>query len=431
MSSSARRDSTTGPSTLVVGCGFRLLDGLRHHHPDRDVLVVEHRQLVDRRGLRDRVAEIPAVADLIATTTVYDADPGPLLAQLPTGAIRRVIPGTDEQSVIASAGIAAALGLPGVGPRPAEVFADKLLLRRAAQAAALTNPRWYEVNDADDLAAKVRVLDADEFVLKPSGRSGSQGVLLLDRADDLAHAWALTTSARGRMRVEPPPPTRYMIEERLHGREVSVECLAADGEVVFANVTAKRVLPGRHPVETGHVLPAGLDAGLERELREAMRVLVKATDFGTGVLHGEWIVTAGGPALVECAARIPGDRITDLLTLAYGVPFVASYAELLTGGGFGPCRAARIGLPATARQAAAIRFLTPPPGTVQRVAIPEGLRRAPDVPDVGVDVSVGDVVGVLRASADRVGWVQAVGPDAGAAMARAAEAADSIQIVTR
>jgi biotin carboxylase len=428
MSPSIGQHQAAQPSVLVIGCGFRLLDGLAQHLPSGSVLVAEHTQLVDRRKLHERVADLPVVAGLLPTTAVAAPDPRDLLELPGVDGVRCVLPGTDEQSAITSAVLATTLGLPGAGRRAAETFADKLLLREAARAAGLRQPRWCEVRDAGELACAVRELGVEHVVLKPSGRSGSQGVLLLDRCDDLEEAWAQSVSAPGRVRVEPPPPTRYLVEERLHGPEVSVECLVEDGAIGFANVTAKRVLPGRHPVETGHALPAQVGARAERALLASMATLVASSGFGTGVLHGEWILLPDGPALVECAARIPGDRITDLLTLAYGVSFVGAYADLMSGGR-GPAGLAV--LPGAARQAAAISFLTPPPGTVDAVVVPEGLGKLPGVVAVSVDVAAGDVVNEATASADRSGWVQAVGPDAGAALACATRAADSIQVVTR
>jgi biotin carboxylase len=199
----------------------------------------------------------------------------------------------------------------------------------------------------------------------------------------------------------------------------------------FTNITQKHVLPGRHPVEIGHVLPAQLDAALEEELVEGMRALVKAADYGSGILHGEWILTADGPAFVECAARIPGDRITDLMTHAYGVPFVAAYAELLTGTTGRADAETRVGLPGAAERAAAINFLTPRPGVVGHIDGVEAARAAPGVQAAGVDVEVGGEVAVLRASRDRVGWVKATGADAAQAWERAAHAAGLITVATK
>jgi len=349
-------------------------------------VVLEHPQLLTDPAVRRRLDQLSVVGDVLAAEELYGDDVASVTGRLP-GAVSRVVPSTDEQSVIASAILAEKLALPGVGSAAARVFADKIALRQAAEAAGLANPRWREVVDGPSLPAAVRGLGCAEFVLKPTARSGSQGVLLLDHSDDLAVAWSQCTTARGRHRVEPPPPTRYLVEERVFGPEVSVECLARDGEVLFCNVTRKHVVAGRHPVEIGHVVPADLSGPLVRRLTAAMRRLVAATGYETGVLHGEWILVDGEPVLVECAARIPGDRITTLLSRAYGVPFVAAYAGLLSGASAAP--ELPVGLPGAPVAAAAVRFVTPAPGIVESVGGTDAAAAVPGVYDVTIDVSAG------------------------------------------
>jgi biotin carboxylase len=414
-------------ATLVVGCGATLLDGLQDVLPDGSVVVIEEPELIEtqRGGVRERAAQLPVVAQLIPAEYVHGNDPAEVIAALPSGReFSRVIPATDELSVVGAAAIAAQLGLPGGGVRAARTFRDKIELRQAAAAAGLTNPRWREVAGLDDLRGAVAEFGPRDLVLKPAARSGSQGVLLLGPGDDLAQAWQQSTTAPGKARMKQPPATRYLVEERLHGPEVSVECLVAYGDIVFVNVTSKRVLPGRHPVETGHVLPAAIDAETEKELAVAMQVLVGATGYGFGVLHGEWILTEGGPALVECAARIPGDEICRLISLAYDMPFIPRYAELMTG----DRDAVRAVSLMTSTRAAAITFLTPAPGTVTEITGVAAAQTAPGVELVEIETAAGAVVAPLHASRDRAGHVIAVGADAALARARADQAASLIDI---
>ena len=127
-------------------------------------------------------------------------------------------------------------------------------------------------------------------------------------------------------------PVAYLAESRLIGREVSSEALVADGRILWINQTDKQVISGSHPVERRHVVPAELCHQDGTDLASAMRLLVGAVGFfGTGVLHAEWILTGDGPSLVECAGRLPGDRIVELIDLAWGVDLCAVYTKLLTG----------------------------------------------------------------------------------------------------
>jgi hypothetical protein len=187
-------------------------------------------------------------------------------------------------------------------------------------------------------------------------------------------------------------------------------------------VTAKAVQAGPYPVELGQTVPADLPADVGEDLRASLRELVRATGFGTGVLHAEWILVDGRDAyLVECAARMPGDNIPHLISLAYDSSLFRAYAAVLEG--------RRPDLPARPAQGAAIRFLTAPVGVVRGVSGVEEATAA-GAYEVEVDVEPGDRVDEVISSWQRAGQVMAVGADGAAAAARAAELAAGISILT-
>ncbi|BCB83221.1 hypothetical protein Psuf_005340 [Phytohabitans suffuscus] len=263
------------------------------------------------------------------------------------------------------------------------------------------------------------------MVLKPANRQASVGVQLLDRVDSAVAetAWARTTAASEYEQIPDRPLNwRYVVEERLVGPEYSVEALVRDGEVVFENVSAKTVVDGPYPIELGHLVPAPLDAGITAHFAAALRALVRATGFGTGILHAEWILTGAGPTLVECAGRCPGDHLVDLIDLAYDGKVRLSLIDLLAG------RPAA--LPARAVQAAAIRFLTAEPGTVTGVSGVDTARQLPGVRDVAVDVEPGSTVGAWTSSWDRPGHVLVTGADPEGARHNALTAAATVRIDT-
>jgi biotin carboxylase len=408
------------------------------------VVVIEHPQVIEAGGRREKAKSHPSIVALLEGDFINACDPRALIRLIPPDiSINRVLPATDEISTVASAYLAEELGLPGATVGAAEIFRDKLKLREVAHSAGLPNPRWREVHDLTELRAAAAELTAGGstgergLVVKPSGRAGSQGVVLLGPGDDLAEAWRHTTTAEGRIKIDPPPFTSYLVEERLYGSEISVECLVAAGEVVFGNITDKHVLPGPYPVEFGHVVPAALGPATEKELLDSMRALVMATGFAYGVLHCEWILTANGPALVECAGRIPGDRITDLMAIAYNAPFMAAYASLMTGrtaagsADATPSNTETV-MPDAAAQTVAIKFLTAPmAGVVQEIAGLADAAAAAGVRAAQLTVEVGARVAAARASRDRIGHVLAVGADHEEAWDRVERAASLIEVTVR
>ena len=335
-----------------------------------------------------------------------------------------VVPGL-EYAVPAAAAAAERLGLPGAGLDAARTLRDKLRLRQVTSAAGIPNPRWAEIDSPNDIH---RFAGDGPVVVKPTGRQASLGVHLLDRADDAGHVtrvWEAVRTARETVQVpDREIPTRFLAEERLAGREYSVEALVTAGEIRFLNVTEKAVLPGEHPVELGHLVPAPLPSAIAARFTERMRALVDAVGFGYGILHAEWILASNaGPILIECAGRIPGDHILELIGLAYDFDPFAAVVDILHG--------QTIDLPARAVRAAGIRFVTAPPGVVRATGDPNAARALPGTVDTALTVQPGQVVGPCRSSWDRLGHAIAVGATPIEALARADAALDMLAVETQ
>ncbi|ABD10874.1 biotin carboxylase [Frankia casuarinae] len=411
---------------LVIGFGQALLNQLGSALPPGSVTLVEDPDLIDRRRVRPAVEKLPCVAALLPAAYHQSEDflPVVLAAAATGGPFTAVVPAL-EYSVPAAALAAAALGLPGAGVGAARCLSDKIELRRAATAAGIATPRWREVFGPDDLAA---FGVESPVVLKPANRHGSLGVQILDAVEDgpldLAAIWSATVAALDDGALPNRPlHWRYLVESRMVGAEFSVEALVRDGVPSFVNVTAKRVLPGRHPVETGHVVPAPGPAARTAVLSRALTRLIAAIGFGDGILHAEWMLTArcpDDPVLIECAGRIPGDSLVELIDLAYGTSLAADYLEILSGGRPAPA--------AVASAAAAIRFLSASPGRVDAVDGVEVARAVPGVRRVALAVTPGTSIPPLRSSGDRIGEVLAVGPTPMDAEATAARAAGLVRV---
>ncbi|MEU9474359.1 ATP-grasp domain-containing protein [Streptomyces sp. NPDC048191] len=338
------------------------------------------------------------------------------------GHVRAVVPAT-EYGVVAAATLADAWGLPGAGTSAAAVLRDKSALRAHADSAGLPQPRWRPAESVQDVVA-FRAGHGGRCVVKPVDRQASLGVRLLDAEDDAAVAWkAATTADEPRMRARDTGAGRFLVEERLSGPEVSVECLVDRGELLFVNVTEKLLQSGPSPVELGHVVPAALPPAVIGELTRLMRRLIDSTGFGSGVLHAEWILVDGvRPHLVECAGRLPGDSIDVLIDLAYGGRMVADLLGVLEGRG-APTRG-----PAVA--GAAIRFLSAPPGVVRTVTGLAESRTAEGVREVELTAEPGTVIREPTSSWDRIGHLLATGTTAVHAARNAACAAGLIEVRT-
>ncbi len=403
---------------VLVGFGVTALRSLEKLVPAKSVLVVEDPEAIEVRNGWERSAAFTCLAGLVPGPAQTTGDGG-LLELLPApGRIRAVLPGI-EYGVTAAAHLASALGLPGAGTRAGVCLRNKRLLREVAAGAGIPQPAWTPVESESEVVAAAR---GRSCVLKPSNLQGSVGVQLLDVGADASAAWATTVGADDRtMRARTgTAPLEYLVEERLHGREFSVEGLVLRGDVLFLNVTDKGLYSGPWPVEKSHALPSGAPDATQAALRSETGRLLDAVEFDTGCIHAEWIVTDDGPMLVECAGRLPGDGIVDLLDLSYGGSFVADWLTVMEG---------RPSMRGNNGRGAAVAFIAASRcGTLTDIEGADAAAGVPGVQAVNISARIGDRVRHPRDSDDRLGQVIATGRDGMAALEAASGAVDLIHL---
>ncbi|MEU1914839.1 ATP-grasp domain-containing protein [Streptomyces massasporeus] len=239
-----------------------------------------------------------------------------------------VLPGSDIY-VTATARVAAALDLPGLPVATVDRVRDKSVMRAAVAEAGLRTPRFAQATtDAELRAAAEQV--GFPCVLKPVACSGS---IHVSRADDLDQL----TAAFQRLVTDPEPDMgklhehRVLVEEYVRGPEFSADgYVLKSGEVTV--VALSRTLLGPEPdfVELGHLTPALVDDATLKNVEAYVGDVVRAVGITSGPFHCELRLAADGPVLIEIGARLPGDRIVELLRLVTGVslPRVAIAAAL-------------------------------------------------------------------------------------------------------
>ncbi|MFE5868447.1 acetyl-CoA carboxylase biotin carboxylase subunit family protein [Streptomyces roseifaciens] len=216
--------------------------------------------------------------------------------------------------------LAEALGLPGPGAHAARVCRHKVLQRLAAPHLA---PHWAMLGRAEQAPAAADAWQSFPAVLKPAGRMSSSGVRSVANAAELRTELA-----------QYPPDEMLLLEERVHGAEFSVETLVYEGEILWSGITRKNTNEDgtRYFTETGHTSPApGLSPAEEARLLEANASLLRAISFRTGMSHAEFRLSGERVALMEIAARPPGDAITKLWHLATGRPLEPALVDLALG----------------------------------------------------------------------------------------------------
>ncbi|MCP2241854.1 ATP-grasp domain-containing protein [Lentzea aerocolonigenes] len=423
---------------IVVGFVGVTIGLLAEFQPDDSVIYVEEPDVIRKRHVREQIEGVGFVRGLIEWEylipgkadeffhTHRDLDPA------------AVVPAIEYATPFA-ARLAERYGLPGATLGAAEIMRDKALLRQVTAAAGIRNPASVRVTRPADvlefMEGRSTLLPPSDreactpcrsIVLKPSNRQASVGTQVIHDPYDIEAAWAhCTQQDEGIFVPDRPMALSMLAEEFVSGDEFSVEMLVRNGKPLFANVTGKQLVEGTRPVELAHIVPADIPSELDDLLKQQTARVIDATGFRDGIVHCEWIVADDVPHLVECAGRLAGDGILDVIQLAYPVELLRCYYAVLKGEDL-PSE-----MPARAKSGAAVRFLTIEPGVVESVEGVAEARQLDGVHLLQVTVSPGEKFDGLRSSWDRAGIVMATGDTSADALRRAENAAEAVRIEIR
>nr|WP_206325154.1 MULTISPECIES: ATP-grasp domain-containing protein [unclassified Streptomyces] len=243
------------------------------------------------------------------------------------------------------------LGLPGPAPDAVEAACRKDLTRRTLAAAGVAGPRYALCDDAAAATAAARRLGYP-LVVKPVDLCAGMLVRAVRDEHELERACQdladFPVNARGQARNP-----AVLLEELLHGPEVSVETVTAGGTTHVVGVTDKSIGGAPAFVETGHMYPAALDASAAAAAAATARRAVEALGLDQVVCHTELKLTPGGPRVVEVNPRPAGNRITELVRHVTGVDLAAACVDVALG------RTPDLAPRPTGVRSAAISFLLP------------------------------------------------------------------------
>jgi len=328
-----------------------------------------------------------------------------LAAVLPLGGI--ISPGTDPPVAVA-ARIAEKLGLPHpISAATAIRATNKLRQREALAEAGVPQPHWEIVNH-DSAEPQLPA------VVKAADRTARAGLSLVRRASQLSAAIEAARAASKSGAV--------LVEEYLEGPEVTVSGFSADGHFVPFAVSDRISAAGdAFGVPLAHVWPSPHAEAAAEVARRA----VEALGIDEGPSYTQLRISRGGPEVIQVAARLGGGHDAELVELVTGVDLnglalAAALGRPLGPGDVAPRRRPEVG-------GAATRFLVAPPGVLESVEVPQGLK---GVVSTRIYHHAGHVFRPLGRASDRAGAVLAAGATREEALARVESAAERIRFVT-
>ncbi len=227
----------------------------------------------------------------------------------------------DDFDVETAGLLRAHLRLPGQGETAARAFRDKLTMRELAREAGVRVPEYTRVVNYDELRDFMARVPSP-WVLKPRSEASAMGIRKLHEPEQL---WrALDQLGDGQ--------SSFVLEQFVPGDVFHVDSLVNDGQPVFVYPSAYARPPMNVYHDGGVFGSRTLDRGsdLAKALIEINARTLKALGMVRGANHAEFINghADGELYFLECAARVGGANIAEMVEFASGVNLWAEWARI-------------------------------------------------------------------------------------------------------
>jgi biotin carboxylase len=326
-----------------------------------------------------------------------------------------------DRAVPVVAGVAEALGLPGIGTETAHLMTNKIAMRRRLGDVGVPQPRFAAIRHVREVGAAAEAVGFPA-VLKPADSAGQRGLFLVASADDVErhlHA-ALAQSIE----------EEAILESYHAGLEVNGLLVTRGGEVTVVTLSDRRRAAGAgFGVALAHVYPSTLFGDALAEIERVGRSTVHALGLRDGIAYPQVIWGDDGVArLIEVAARIPAGQMDSVARYGVGVDLV----EIALRQALSRSVPDELVEPEK-QQPMAIAFLTAQPGPLPtgqlvRVGGLDKVLAFPGVVEADLYFQEGETIRPVRVDGDRRGYVIALGETNLEAVERAEAAARLLDV---
>ena len=234
----------------------------------------------------------------------------------------------DEFDMETAATLREHLRVPGMGLTTMRYFRDKLAMRMRALDREVRVPDFVPVFNHADIHYYLDHVPGP-WVLKPRQEASAIGIKKLHNADEL---WPILEQLGDKQ-------SGHLLEKFVPGEVYHVDSVVSENEVVFANVS-KYGKPPMNVAQGGGVfttftIPRESDA--DTSLRQINRDLIAALGLVRGVAHAEFIQAHadGHFYFLECAARVGGAYINEMVEAATGINLWREWARIEVASGDG------------------------------------------------------------------------------------------------
>lgn len=195
--------------------------------------------------------------------------------------------------------------IPGISVREANIFTDKVLMKRALAGGRVRVPQFISLDEADDITS----FPFFPAVLKRTDFSGGRGVYTVSTRNEAVAVYQQHRS-----------DGEFEIEEFVDGEMYHCDSVVMDGVIRFATVSRYLAKPG--DFHAGGVGGSVLieESDLQRSILELNAETLHTLGLRDGVTHLELFRTSADELVFcEVAARPGGGGIVEYILSAHGI----------------------------------------------------------------------------------------------------------------
>jgi len=233
----------------------------------------------------------------------------------------------DEFDMETAATLREHLRIPGMGLTTMRYFRDKLAMRMRALDRKVRVPDFVPVVNHGDIRYYMDHVPAP-WVLKPRQEASAIGIKKIHAAAEL---WPVLEELGDKQ-------STFLLEKFVPGDVYHVDSVVSENQILFSNVSHY----GKPPMKVAHggvfttfTVPRASEDDLA--LRTINTDLIAALGLLRGVAHAEFIrAEADGQFyFLECAARVGGAYINEMVEAATGINLWREWARIEVAGGDG------------------------------------------------------------------------------------------------
>jgi biotin carboxylase len=231
----------------------------------------------------------------------------------------------DEFDMETAATLREHLRIPGMGLTTMRYFRDKLAMRMRALDRKIRVPDFVPIVNHGDIQYYLDHVPGP-WVLKPRQEASAIGIKKIHAGEEL---WPVLDQLGDKQ-------STFLLEKFVPGDVYHADSVVSENEVVFSNVSKY----GKPPMNVAHggvfttyTVPRGGED--DDALRATNLDLITALGLVRGVAHAEFIKAQadGQFHFLECAARVGGAYINEMVETATGINLWREWARIEVAGG--------------------------------------------------------------------------------------------------